>query len=592
MNFTEMFSLQSWLGRYQEIFRRFPLTVIMTVVAMCLILFLIEVEESSTYTTLIKITFTAILGIFLFTAFRLLGDKNPLCLFAVVALVGYYFLLPDGFSQMAASRHFFLSLALFMMILWAPFWKENPSNEHYWSYNQQVIFAFGTSIVFTLIVYAGLSGALFSIDHLFGLDIDNKRHPQLFFLVIGLFGVNYFLSQIPDKATEIGLHTYSKVENILTRYILTPLSIGYFLILYIYSAKILITQSWPKGILAWIIIAFSVVAMITYLFYTPLWKEKNRRYKRFLPLILLLQTLMLAVAIGMRIEAYGWTESRYMVAILGLWLFGVSLYFLLFKDAKIKWIFISLSLIIMISQLGPYSAYHVGERSQQARLQKLLESKQKFSEETPITVRYEISDKIRYLFSHHGLKSLESVLPTIVKEYKSQKNDPYKEDFTRYATKKLGFTYVSKWEMLAAKRGEKVFRSLYRTSRRPLYIKGYDWIGQVGYARRDKLIMYPPMTGDMNNPPFSLILTPQMLRIKEGNQTISTVDLVPFLKKIREDKSLFLHTPEYAYEDERLKLAHQDQNCSIMIYLNELNLEANDTIETMFAEVLYKNLQK
>ena len=54
-----------------------------------------------------------------------------------------------------------------------------------------------------------------------------------------------------------------------------------------------------------------------------------------------------------------WTENRYMVLLLGIWLAGISLYFLLFKDAKIKWIFISLSVFIAVSQVGPLSAYAV-----------------------------------------------------------------------------------------------------------------------------------------------------------------------------------------------------------------------------------------
>jgi hypothetical protein len=211
---------------------------------MFLILFLIEVDgpKHEYFEEIIKIVFVLSLGIFMFTALRLFGDKNPLCFVGIVALIGYYFILPDmkNPTSIVFTRHFFLILMFFIMIWWSVFWKKSVTNEEFWEWNQQIVFGFLTSIVFTLVLFGGLSGALYAVDSLFSLDIDGKRYAQLIVSVIGLFGVNYFLSQIPKTTQNLNSHEYTKVEMIFTKYILTPLVIGYFLILYAYSFKILL----------------------------------------------------------------------------------------------------------------------------------------------------------------------------------------------------------------------------------------------------------------------------------------------------------------------------------------------------------------
>ena len=590
-------------------FKRFPLAVISALITMMLIVYLIEVDgpKYEHFNTLIKIAFASSLGIFMFTALRLLGDKNPFCLVGIAVIVGYYFMLPDmeDPSSVMFERHLFLNLMFFIMIFWVPYWKSNPSNELFWEWTQRVVFGFIVSILFSIVLYAGLSGALFSIDKLFSLEISDKRYAQLVFLVIGLFGVNYFLSQIPKNIDDLSMHTYTKVEMIFTKYILSPLAISYFLILYIYTFKILINGDFPKGILAWIIIAFSIVAIITYLFWTPLWSEKAKKYKRFLFIALFLQTIMLGVAISMRVIDYAWTENRYMVALLGVWLFGNSLYFLLFKDAKYKWLFVSLTLFIMISQIGPFSAYATGASSQKQRLTTILKSNQPLSNKSDIQIRYEVSDIINYLNRRYGIDSLKSVIPKIVakfeKEVKQKKysgfNNRFKYyDFPPYATKELGFEFVNIWELQAAKRGDAIPFSIFRPRMMALDVSKYDWEVEVGYFKRHDKVIRTPF--DINKIPqinTNFTLTDKSLEIKENNTTIADINLTDFLKGILSDKEF--HNPmPIRGEDfdlkkfEKLDFKYKDENISIGIYFFDIFVEPNGTIEQMHAKVLYKRL--
>ncbi len=90
-----------------------------------------------------------------------------------------------------------------------------------------------------------------------------------------------------------------------TKYILSPLTIVYFLIIFTYSLKILISGEWPNGILAKISLIFSFVAILTYLFWTPLIKGRDWRFKSIIWGAILFQSIMLALAIYIRVSEYG-----------------------------------------------------------------------------------------------------------------------------------------------------------------------------------------------------------------------------------------------------------------------------------------------
>ncbi len=381
-------------------FKRFPLALISAFLTTSILIFLIEGKgpEYNHFSTFLKIALTSSLGFFLFTALRLMREKNPLCLAGILSLVGYFFILPDMIHPpfIMIERHLFLALGLFIMILWSPYYKSTADNEAFWEWMQRVIFGFVTAIFFALIIYAGIAAAFAAFHILFSIKIAGERYLELFVGVMGYFSTSYFLSQIPDISKPLTPRAYSKTKTILTKYILTPLIIVYFFILYTYTFKILFSGQYPEGKLAWIIIFFSIISVITYLFWTPFFKQLAFKERRFLSLALFLQTLMLFLSLSMRVDAYGWTHNRALVGLLGLWLFGISLYFLLNKKALYKWVFISLSLLIMIGQIGPFSVYEIGKKSQQHRLQSLLKKAKAnpFKKHLDISLRYAISDTI------------------------------------------------------------------------------------------------------------------------------------------------------------------------------------------------------
>ena len=313
-----------------------------------------------------KIAFTATLAIPLFLVLRLISNNRILTLLGMLLIVVYYLFLPESFGKdyYLIQRHLLFILALILFIFPAPFLFRSIKNAKFWEWTQQVIFAFISAISFGLILYLGVEGAIYAFENLFSFEVNNYISQQLILIIFGIFSLNYFLAQIPKYPLLIPIRPYSKVENIFTKYILTPLSITYFIILYSYTFKLIYLFELPSGLLAWLILIFSAVAIITVLFWTPLWSAKTEKYKKWIWIAILLQTLVLGLTTYWRIEEYGMSQNRYFTGVIGLWLFFISLYFILYKNALYKWVFISFSMLIILTQVGSLSAYNILQKNQ------------------------------------------------------------------------------------------------------------------------------------------------------------------------------------------------------------------------------------
>lgn len=467
------------LRKVKETLRRFPLSMASSLVVAWVALYFIESAippSDPFYGILFRISFVASLMVLVFAVSRLLTEgyaRSRYLLFLFLSLVGaflYYTILPDDHRDFHAHilmfRHAFLMILFGVALLWSPFLFREKENCDYWEYARGILFSLFMTFVFTVILVLGVNGALFAIEKLFDAGIASKRYIEADILIVALFSVGYFFSQIPLNPAEINAtDTPPKVEKFFTRWVLTPLSLIYFVILYSYSARLLVLQQWPKGILAWLIVVFSAVAILTFLFWTGVARSEKSSWRRWIWLAVLVQTVMLFVAIGMRITQYSWTESRYMVFVFGVWLALISLYFLLVKSARIKWIFISVSFLIALTQFGPLGAYRVSENAQVERLVSMLESLQKYNPPqvlAPIKLRYEISDVIDYLNKRYGELALRPIFPEIIAKYERENSDTADEkvhpnmywELPGFITEELGFEYINRWEYTEQKKNK------------------------------------------------------------------------------------------------------------------------------------------
>ena len=336
-----------------ETLKRFPLASLSSFLVTLIWVMLIEVTYQPANVPIVmanKVAFVLSLGIFLFPVLHLLNRLIWFKLIGIAILVGYFYILPLHLSSVDILRHFLLILALSFMFFWAPFLNTNISNKNIWEWTMKILLILLATIILSLTIYGVFTTVLFSLKELFEIEVESKRYVQFAVIVLGLFTVNFFLSQMPKYICLLQLKKYTKIGAIFTKYILTPITLIYMIILFSYIIRVIFLEQWSSVTIDWMIISFSFLSIGTYMFWTPLVESLNKEFKNLIWGSTLTLSFVLALSIWIRYEQGISESSLYLIALFDVWLGLVSLYFLLFKRASYKWLFFSISLSIGASQ--------------------------------------------------------------------------------------------------------------------------------------------------------------------------------------------------------------------------------------------------
>ena len=336
-----------------ETFKRFPLASLSAFFVSLIWVLLIEIGYNQTNEIAIlvnKIAFILTLGIFLFPVLHLLNRSLWFKFLGVVILGGYFYLLPSKIDDLTILRHILLLFALSFMFFWAPFLNTNISNKNIWEWTMKILLILLVTIILTITLYGVFYIFMFSLRELFGIEISYKRYLQFFILVLGIFSVNFFLSQMPKYICLLQLKKYTRVGEVFTKYILTPVTLLYLLVLFAYIIKILFFGLWDIVTIDWMILGFTFLAIATYMFWTPLVPKLNSSFRKLIWGSLLTLSIILALSIWIRLTQGSLLEILYLISLFDAWLMLISLYFLVFENASYKWLFFSISLLIGVSQ--------------------------------------------------------------------------------------------------------------------------------------------------------------------------------------------------------------------------------------------------
>ncbi len=412
--------------------RRFPFALLTAIFAAVCAVWLIDLEysERRQYEFLFRMLAVSILGISFFIFIVITVEKNKKNrlwfwggqLTGLVILILYYFSLPaeffDGLTKHGIRYALYL-IGAHLLVAIAPFWKKGEINA-FWQYNKTLFLRILTSVLFSHVLYIGLIVAMLSIDELFGVELPDEWYGQLWVLIVGVFNTWFFLAGIPENLDRLEtLREYPKGLKIITQYILIPLVIIYLLILYLYAGKIITEWQWPEGWVAILTLSFSVVGIFSLLLLYPIQEKVENRwiktFSRYFYISLIPLVIMLLLAIWRRISEYGFTENRYFVLILGFWLTGIVIYFIVSKTKSIKVIPGSLCVITFLISFGPWGAFSVSENSQINRLESLLTESRilidgeihRTGHDVPDHDAQEISAVVRYLSEVHGLSGIQ-----------------------------------------------------------------------------------------------------------------------------------------------------------------------------------------
>ena len=284
--------------------------------------------------------------------------------------------MDSGSDQSQAIQIFGYGLLTHLVVAFLPFIGNFKINA-FWQYNKSLFIRAFTTVLYTGVLFAGISGAILAITQLFDVDFGSKIYAYLWFIMALPMSVIIFCAGVPTDINELESSTdLPKGLRIFVQFILIPLVVLYLLILYAYMGKIIVQWSLPQGWVTILIMVFSVLGMLAMLLVHPYQHQKENGWVKWYTkgyYIALLPLLILQdVAIFTRIGDYGFTAPRWAVLAITFWLTWITLYNVFFKGRNIVLIPLTLFITAFLFLLGPLSHKSISISSQTAKINRLL----------------------------------------------------------------------------------------------------------------------------------------------------------------------------------------------------------------------------
>ncbi|MCJ7935866.1 MAG: DUF4153 domain-containing protein [Chryseobacterium sp.] len=532
-------------GKAKEVIFRFPMVLLMALLASIGAVCLYETNYSERYFfTCSKFTICSCLGISLMFALKMLsqriGKSYMLESLGVIFLIGFYYILPGDKKDFTEVYKYIIIVTFLLSHLLVSFIAFLSRNKelNFWQYNKNLFVNTVLTVIFTGVLTGGMELAVLAVDKLFDFKFNNRVYFDLFFfLAISGSCLNFLIFNERGLPYLEKDSQYPVVLKFFTQFILIPLLLIYAVILYFYSFKILINWELPRGWVSYLVLAYSIVGILALLLVHPLKEDHTKSwvkafsklfYYTVIPLVALL-----FVAIFTRILEYGYTEPRYFVLLLAVWLTGLVAYFILNKKSSIKFIPVSLFIVGIFSLIFPYlNAFSVAKRSQKNELIRLLKENNLLIRNT-IDFNKKISDPVINTMASQfefliKRKQEDFLLGLVDAKMKAKLSKDFKEPYYWSINNSLrnAFTYADKnsgitaYEQLTLEPETEVVN-----------IKGYQYlINFQSYNRESK---------EINGDTF-LIDNQTKINESEGLRVIlnsqEEIDFTPAIRKLFQEK--------------------------------------------------------
>lgn len=441
--------------------KRFPITIALCTAVITAIIMISETQESGVYDSPIIKTLTRLAMVFalgiplslciklLFERYKQFGVSLKILVYALAsgALVVYYFSLLKDLEMVSMVRYVALSFSLYLGFLFIPYISKKEDFE---LYIIKIITRFFITVIYAVVLFLGLAAIIFTVDELLGIAVQGKSYFYTWLFIAGMFSPIFFLGGVPQVDESLEDYKYPNFFKILLLYIVMPLLSIYMVILYIYFAKIIVTRTWPIGLVSHLVLWYSALCAAIIFLIAPIknnvWVNK---FIFFLPKLILPILVMMFISMGIRINAYGITENRYFVMILGIWVFCMMLYISFRKVHRNVILPISLSIIAIISVFGPLSSFSVSMFSQNSRMSDILVRNEMLIDNKIIRPKADISEKdkkevsaiLQYFERNHSLEDVKYLekgfaIKDMDKTFGFAYKDPYQQD-----TRETYFSY-------------------------------------------------------------------------------------------------------------------------------------------------------
>ena len=257
-------------------------------------------------------------------------------------------------------------------------------NAAFWLFNHRLWLAAALGLIGAVMFGGGLSIILETLNFLFGLELPEKWHERIWTVALGFLAPVSWLALAPQNFTDkiSGEETEFTTRAVATivKFVLVPLLLVYTAILYAYALKIGLAGTLPKGTLGSLVVGYLLAGAATLLLAYPIRDSGGalvRLFWRNWVWLSVLPVLLLFLAVYTRIAAYGLTEPRYAVVLIGIWALILAVWRMVRRGESFDLRVIPglLALLLLAASFGPWGIVGASVRSQTAELASILREK-------------------------------------------------------------------------------------------------------------------------------------------------------------------------------------------------------------------------
>ncbi len=562
---------------------RFPLTVVCLSCTAILVCYMISLHKEPEL-IIQKLMFTSLLGSFLGVVAQFACERYPrlfkirIGVYAISALltVSYYLIIlpAPSISFEVVIRTFVAIFAMFCAFIWIPSYKSQAD------FNAIALVhfkSFFTSVLFSAVLSGGCASIIAAVDVLL-FKVNQDAYGYTMAIIWILFATLYYLSLLPRFNSEdetqrkyaYNAAQYPRFLEILVSYIAIPLVTAYTLVLTAYFIKILVTLKWPSGQLGPMVLGYSAAGLIIYVLASLIENRSASLYRLVFPKVLIPVVIMQLISVSIRLNAYGITESRYYVALFGLFSLACGVLLSIKPVSKNGIIALLAAGLAIFSVIPPVDAFTVSRVSQISRLENMLSAEGILADgklnpkaDVPMKLRLETTSILNYLENRSYIKYVKW-LPAEFKTY-NQLESTFGFEPAYEATRNDSNYFFANIDM-----------------QKPTNISGYDVLINTSSYRGMDNVNQPSFDFEVRNVKYQLVLerlSSQELRVSlrntEGVELVGT-GLYDFTQTL----SGIGNNPKEAMAPEKMTLNVESNGYKLRIMLQNVNITSGTGSDT------------
>ncbi len=354
-------------GSLNKCARRFPTATFFIAALTCWFIYLTHKDGLDDLRLTYAITYYFAVGIPLSIMLQLWSEeiKNKQRHFTIQA-TGQMLLLADAIFLYSVETvtlaitvaHTAIVMAIIIATFLISFYRER-NDLSCWNFSWRTIVAYIKAQITGILFTGGIELLIFSISILFDTNISDEIYIDVAIIFSIGFTCLFFIGMLPaGNAKHDTLPRTNTFLNIMVSYVFIPLVACYIIVLYAYTARIIMLWELPDGYVSLLVTALMAGCIIIeaglYPFRQfPVKKQSHELIARWLPMLILPLLLLMTIGIVRRINDYGITYMRLYLITFNLWCYGVCIILYLTRARRIMWIPASFAIVLLITSIIP-----------------------------------------------------------------------------------------------------------------------------------------------------------------------------------------------------------------------------------------------